>query len=113
MHSSKGLDADFIFIPFMEDSLSLPAKDIEEMRRLLYVALTRAKVGVIFSWAWNRSSQSRFNCSGKGGNTIERLPSKFIRDCGINPSWKNKESVDEALKLLAQISKTITDKDKE
>ena len=42
MHRSKGLDAKHVFIPFMEAEVRLPAIDIEEQRRLLYVALTRA-----------------------------------------------------------------------
>lgn len=85
-HSSKGLDADFVFIPFMEDSIELPASDIEETRRLLYVGMTRAKIGVIFSWAWSRRSQSRFKSKGTGGPPTKRSPSRFILQCGISPN---------------------------
>jgi len=85
LHSSKGLDADYVFIPFMEESLGLCGFDIEEERRLLYVAITRAKVGVIFSWAWSRHSNTRFKCGGSGGKAKRRKPSPFIRECEINP----------------------------
>ena len=105
LHSSKGLDADFIFIPFMEESIGLPGNDIEEQRRLLYVALTRAKVGVVMTWAWSRRSDKRFKCSGQGGEVIRRNPSPFIRACGINPNLvppsANKTSVEVALGMLA------------
>ncbi|MFA7408528.1 MAG: ATP-dependent helicase [Anaerolineaceae bacterium] len=111
MHSSKGLDADFIFIPFMEESLSLPAIDIEEMRRLLYVVMTRAKVGVVFSWAWSRRSQSRYITSGEGGDSTHRQPSKFLRECGVKPSYKYPNSADEALNLLDRMSKLIIAED--
>lgn len=86
LHSSKGLDADFIFIPFMEESIGLSALDKEEKRRLLYVAITRAKVGVIFSWAWSRHTDKRFKCEGSGGGVIHRKPSSFIAECGISPN---------------------------
>lgn len=86
IHSSKGLDADFVFIPFLEETLGLPGHDEEEQRRLLYVALTRAKVGVVMSWAWSRRSEKRFKCSGVGGPVTGRNPSPFIRECGINPN---------------------------
>jgi DNA helicase-2/ATP-dependent DNA helicase PcrA len=84
IHSSKGLDADFVFIPFMEESIGLPGHDIEEQRRLLYVALTRAKVGVIMTWAWSRQSDKRFKSTGDGGSVTNRKPSPFITECGIN-----------------------------
>jgi len=87
LHSSKGLDADFVFIPFMEESIDLNPADIEEKRRLLYVAITRAKVGVIFSWAWSRHSNKRYKCAGHGrGPRRYREPSPLIKECVINPT---------------------------
>jgi len=44
MHASKGLGFDVVFILGMEDgSLPSPNQDLDEQRRLLYVAMTRAK----------------------------------------------------------------------
>ena len=44
MHASKGLGFDAVFILGMEDgSLPSPNHDMDEQRRLLYVAMTRAK----------------------------------------------------------------------
>jgi|GEM_PF-5554454 len=85
LHSSKGLDADYVFIPFMEESIGLVAPDTEEKRRLLYVAITRAKVGVTFSWAWSRRTPKRFKSAGGGGPPTDRKPSPFISECGISP----------------------------
>jgi len=111
MHSSKGLDADFVFIPFMEDSIGLPAKDKEEQRRLFYVALTRAKVGVVLSWAWSRRSESRFKCSGTGGNVIKRNPSPFIAECGVSPNLvergDKRTSAEIALDILKHHSQVV------
>ncbi len=104
MHSSKGLDADYVFIPCLEESLSLPANDVNEKRRLLYVALTRAKIGAIISWSWSRRSQLRFKCSGTGGEVTRRIPSGFIQECGVDenivPPWAEKESYEIALEIL-------------
>jgi len=86
LHKSKGLDADYVFIPFMEESVDLCAVDVEEKRRLLYVAITRAKVGVVFSWAWSRHSNKRYKCAGSGGPQKKREASPYIQECGIDPS---------------------------
>lgn len=110
LHSSKGLEADFVFIPFMEDTIQLPARDEDEQRRLLYVAMTRAKVGVMFTWAWSRRSAGRFKSKGTGGSTTHRKPSLYIRDCGIPASmthpWDKQKADELALKLLLKYVKT-------
>lgn len=50
IHGSKGLEYDYVFIPDVNNNL-LPHKKgiIEEERRLFYVGITRAKVGVYIS----------------------------------------------------------------
>jgi len=86
LHASEGLDADFILIPFLEETLALPGGDDEERRRLFYVALTRAKVGVVMSWAWSRPSDKRFKCAGIGGDPTKRTPASLIKQAGISPN---------------------------
>jgi superfamily I DNA/RNA helicase len=105
LHSSKGLDADFVFIPFLEESIGLPGNDIDEQRRLLYVALTRAKVGVVMTWAWSRRSDKRFKCSGTGGKVTHRSPSQFISQCGIHPNLVPPGSTE----LSAEVALNILD----
>jgi DNA helicase II / ATP-dependent DNA helicase PcrA len=59
MHSAKGCEAPIVFIPALEDDV-MPgtyAGNIEEKRRLFYVSLTRAKVGVYLTWAKQRTGQ--------------------------------------------------------
>ena len=63
IHSAKGLEFDYVFVPCLEDGL-LPftifededyhKERIEEERRLLYVAMTRARIGLYLSWARSR-----------------------------------------------------------
>lgn len=81
-HSSKGLEFDHIFITGMEENLfpsviSLTSPDqIEEERRLFYVALTRAKVDVTITFA-----ASRF----KWGSMEFSRPSRFLKE--IDPRF--------------------------
>lgn len=77
VHSAKGLEFNNIYIAGMEEDL-FPShlsvadlKELEEERRLFYVALTRAKERVTISYA-----QTRY----RWGNLVNCLPSRFIRE---------------------------------
>lgn len=58
IHRAKGLEWDYVFLPYMNNNLfpskkvmeSLSDEDIEEERRLMYVATTRAKKELIMSY---------------------------------------------------------------
>ena len=72
-HAAKGLEWPVVFITGVEDGL-LPLTlyadtDEEEERRLLYVAVTRARDRVVLSWAGRRSL---------GGRTLDSGPSPFL-----------------------------------
>ena len=81
-HSSKGLEFDHVFITGMEENLfpsviSLSSPDqIEEERRLFYVALTRAKLDATITFA-----ASRF----KWGSMEFSRPSRFLKE--IDPRY--------------------------
>ena len=51
MYSAKGLEAEFVFVLWLNDTF-IPARhhDLKEELRVLYVALTRAKQDVILSF---------------------------------------------------------------
>jgi DNA helicase-2/ATP-dependent DNA helicase PcrA len=77
IHASKGLEFRVVFIVGMEEEL-FPSKmslttleDIEEERRLFYVALTRAKEKAILS-----NVETRF----KWGNITSCSPSRFLNE---------------------------------
>ena len=84
VHAAKGLEFPNVFIVGLEENLfpsqmsGFSPKDIEEERRLLYVAITRAEKNCTLSFA-----QSRF----RNGQTEFCRPSRFIND--INPSYIN------------------------
>jgi uncharacterized protein (TIGR00375 family) len=66
IHASKGLEFDQVFVPALEDGI-LPftlfgknsGVNVEEERRLLYVAMTRARTGLHLSWANSRRFRGR------------------------------------------------------
>ncbi|MBB77630.1 MAG: ATP-dependent DNA helicase [Crocinitomicaceae bacterium] len=90
IHSSKGLEYKNIYLVGLEENLfpsqmSLSTrKDLEEERRLFYVAITRAKENCTLSYA-----TSRF----QWGNLITSEPSRFINE--IEPKFLNFEENDQ------------------
>jgi len=77
MHSAKGLEFPNVFLVGFEDGL-FPgmraigeAEEMEEERRLCYVAITRAKENLTISYARQRMLYGRTNAS---------LPSRFLKE---------------------------------
>lgn len=77
VHSAKGLEFPYVMVAGMEENL-FPnvgmlnsAKDIEEERRLFYVAVTRAKKALALSYAHTRM---------RNGQHESNRPSRFIRE---------------------------------
>jgi len=77
MHSAKGLEFPHVFLVGFEDGL-FPGmraigdrEEMEEERRLCYVAITRAKENLTISYAKQRMLYGRTNAS---------LPSRFLRE---------------------------------
>ena len=76
IHSAKGLEFDYVFIIGMEEGLfphinSIDQGDIEEERRLCYVAITRAKKKL---WLVNAKSRLIY------GKRDSYFPSRFISE---------------------------------
>lgn len=77
VHSSKGLEFPYVYVAGMEENI-FPSggflaseSDIEEERRLFYVAMTRAKKAVAFSFAQTRM---------RNGKHESNSPSRFVRE---------------------------------
>ena len=77
VHSAKGLEYDYIYIVGMEEGLFPSSRsvesaaDLEEERRLMYVAITRAKKAAMLSFSEMR------RVWGKTENTS---PSRFLKE---------------------------------
>jgi DNA helicase-2/ATP-dependent DNA helicase PcrA len=81
VHAAKGLEFENVFIPGLEEGIfpnskaMFEEKSIEEERRLLYVAVTRAKKNLFLSFA-----RGRF----KYGSWENSISSRFIKDIVIS-----------------------------
>lgn len=93
VHSSKGLEFPYVYIAGMEENLFptggfvVPEFEIEEERRLFYVAITRAMRAVVISFASTRM---------RNGKHESNPPSRFVREidpaCIANPLTDDDES---------------------
>ena len=92
VHSSKGLEFPYVFVVGMEENI-FPSggwlaseSDIEEERRLFYVAMTRAKKTVAFSFTQTRM---------RNGKHETNSPSRFLYEIDssyvANPLVKERE----------------------
>lgn len=77
VHASKGLEFTNVYITGLEEELfpacdfMTPPQEIEEERRLMYVAMTRAQKTLTLSYAKRRMRR---------GTTMTNSPSRFIRE---------------------------------
>jgi DNA helicase-2/ATP-dependent DNA helicase PcrA len=101
IHASKGLEFPYVFIVGLEEDLfpsmmsSQSRSDLEEERRLFYVAVTRAEKHCYLSY-----SLSRY----KWGNITYSEPSRFIKE--INPQFLDLVSSNSTAKLSNPIPST-------
>lgn len=84
IHSAKGLEFDAVFVVGVEDDIIPSARchrdssQIEEERRLLYVAITRARRFCMITYSMKRTLN---------GQQVSSAPSRFLRD--IDPRYLN------------------------
>ena len=82
VHSAKGLEFPYVYVAGMEENLfptggmMASASDVEEERRLFYVAMTRAKKAVDLTFTSTRM---------RNGRHESNAPSRFIRE--IDPKY--------------------------
>jgi DNA helicase-2/ATP-dependent DNA helicase PcrA len=97
VHSAKGLEFPVVFLPGMEEGVfpsmqtinSLtPDADMEEERRLAYVALTRAKKQIYITRATVRRMNEKTSCNPPS-RFIEEIPSEFIVEARQNYAYSN------------------------
>jgi len=75
LHSSKGLEFDYVFMVGMEEGILPHSRSfvdengLEEERRLCYVGITRAKEKIFLSFAENRQTRNGYS---------SQIPSRFL-----------------------------------
>jgi DNA helicase-2/ATP-dependent DNA helicase PcrA len=92
IHTAKGMEFPYVFICGMNEGVfpsrkTITPEDMEEERRIAYVAMTRAEKGLFLS-----------DSEGTAGDGIFKYPSRFIFDAGI-----------ENMKLETQLDKTLVE----
>ncbi len=116
VHSSKGLEYPYVYVVGMEENL-FPSggfyaseADIEEERRLFYVAVTRAKKAVQLSFATTRMRNGKHE-SNNPSRFLKEIDNRYISNPGViesesaisafktsswssssSPSWKRQGS---------------------
>ena len=96
IHSSKGLEFPVVFLPGMEENIfpgtqsSMDQSELEEERRLAYVAVTRAKKKLIITHCRSRLLYGRTNYNPKS-RFVEEIP-EDICDIEYLPSYSIHEN---------------------
>jgi DNA helicase-2/ATP-dependent DNA helicase PcrA len=83
-HSAKGREWDTVFIVGCEEGSFPQAKkdtDVEEERRLMFVAMTRARHRLVLTWCKARPQSRGPNLPP--GPLEPRQPSRFIKESGL------------------------------
>ena len=114
IHSAKGLEFPYVYIVGLEENLfpgiqSLSSReDLEEERRLFYVALTRAETKLVLSYA-----ESRY----RWGNLTLSEPSRFIEEIDQSliektrkASFRGTSSFNEGINFSNPFSKSFQEK---
>lgn len=104
MHASKGLEFGHIFCVGLEEGIipsnrSVSKAEIEEERRLLYVAITRAKKHCTLSFARERMINGQTDVSHPS-RFLKDLDSKFIKDnSGVVSGGVMQKTIEQLAKL--------------
>lgn len=91
MHNTKGLEFDRVVITGLEEGLfprdDEDQKEVEEERRLFYVAITRARKSLYFTTCRRRMLHGRF---------LDQYPSRFLEDIPADRSEAKGKKVQKA-----------------
>ena len=104
IHMAKGLEFNYVFIVGLEEEL-FPSQmmlssraDLEEERRLFYVAITRAKQQLYMSYALNRYRFGRLKTC-EPSRFLEEVDPKFIR---VNRKFSSSDPVSPGINYVTK-----------
>ncbi len=112
VHAAKGLEFRYVFIIGAEENIfpherALWENTVDEELRLFYVAITRARVKLIISWAGRRMQR---------GRETRQLPSRFLArlpeaivECGTADDFIKTLNNDQLTQAFADIFKMLDD----
>lgn len=88
VHLAKGLEFPFVFIAGAEEGIFPHSRSlvdgaaIEEERRLMYVAITRAKNSLVISRAYERYNFGSYSSNPKS-RFLKEIPEEFLENSQI------------------------------
>ncbi|WJW79777.1 UvrD-helicase domain-containing protein [Bartonella sp. TP] len=113
MHAAKGLEFETVLLPGWEKDF-FPflhrGNDIEEERRLAYVAITRAKNNIYITYAKLRYIYGKLHLTGGRSNFINELPSELLQHKENIPFAKPKTKINIHYRHNFQIGDRISSK---
>ncbi|MFA7285134.1 MAG: ATP-dependent helicase [Candidatus Absconditabacterales bacterium] len=99
IHSSKGLEFDYVFVVGCEEgnfpgnNAAMDMDELEEERRLMYVAITRAKDHLFLSHVDSRMIWGK-TVSSKVSRFIEELPTELLKMYDLGSTGTKKRTAD-------------------
>jgi len=99
IHNAKGLEFPYVFLAGLEENLFPHVRsvgsddDLEEERRLCYVAMTRARRRLALSYAGVRRVQGQF-AANLPSRFLDEIPGEFVEDVtpSLGPLWERPPS---------------------
>lgn len=97
VHSAKGLEFPIVFLVGMEEGIfphwrsAASSEEMDEERRLCYVAITRAQSRVYFSWARQRMTFG-VRSAQTPSTFLTEIPPEFFGEKPSQKSWKEFDS---------------------
>jgi DNA helicase II / ATP-dependent DNA helicase PcrA len=92
IHAAKGLEFPVVFMVGMEENLFPHSRanssddDLEEERRLCYVAITRAQKNLYISHAMRRRTWGE-ELATEPSRFLNEIPIELMKDVSLGPSW--------------------------
>ncbi|MCQ2173595.1 MAG: UvrD-helicase domain-containing protein [Bacteroidales bacterium] len=105
VHSAKGLEFPYVFIAGLEENLFpntgmlSSIRDIEEERRLFYVAVTRAKTAVWLSFAATRMRNGKHE-SNRPSRFISEIDSRYLLNPAAVSDYAQDDGPDEGFRVF-------------
>ncbi|MBW7954544.1 UvrD-helicase domain-containing protein [Candidatus Gracilibacteria bacterium] len=118
IHTSKGLEYDRVFITGLEEGLfpsfrSMELKDLEEERRLMYVAMTRAKEELYISRAGERFQFGNY-VTNPESRFVKEIDTKYIKNYEFeikNNFFTNSFSIKDHVENPFRVKKSLIEND--
>ncbi|XWN35159.1 MAG: UvrD-helicase domain-containing protein [Roseivirga sp.] len=101
-HAAKGLEFPIVFIVGAEESITPMQRadsDLEEERRLFYVALTRAQAQVHLTWARHRKQYGQVNAR-QPSRFLAELPPACCAPAAKDPATAKRQAQERQLRLF-------------